>query len=1516
MRRLQVTYIAPSTLNYQQLSLLGVGSTTNTTGSMAFRPLEFYGWAVPVVTNKQAVVGFSTSNIDWTGMVLRYSEPEYIRDLASPNPSGEFLALQFSFNNYRYSYSVLYPGNTANLNSVAGSYYVPSLNTSLPSTVVGGGYPTAFSPFGTGAVSYTNNSVAESSGIYNLMITTINTTTNAAQWTSKYQMYITANQCPPSGCPAVPQAGAFGPPVYWSQTASWVGITSNNQVPSSGATVTIPSTVYMIIDLPTVTCDQLTVQGKLEFLDGMDHELIASRIAVTGFLNAGNTSHPFQSHLTITLTGNHLSPTLIVTNTQFLGNKVMAVYGSVNLVGTPRAYVKSRVLTTLMPGATQLTVQDPVDWVVGDQVVVSSTEYDITQAENFTITGVARSGKTTTLTLNAAALNRHFGGAIQHNSPYLTAGGTTSLAAVVALVNRNIVIRGDMSGDSGYGYGGSIVVTEIPSTALSTASVGKFNVSFVQFQDMGKLNYSNPALLFNYYSAGSPYPGGGYYYQGKRPTGTQQKLATSAINAIRGCSLVNTWNQGVVAQGAQAMYLDSNVVVRAYTSAFQFDAYSYSPILTNNVVVGSWRSPSDLPNWVHPIAAFYINTVPFAMTGNVATGGADAGYTVRLTDCLAGYGQIYGNEAHANLIGLYVLPDHVTPNQCVAVFGFTLWKNAHVGLLTVDQLSNVEVVQTVVSDNHIGISLNFARGTVDDHVYITGSVIMGSTAASTCQSSLRCHAVSPLDFLATSNQCGSVYGNEYRRVGLMTLAWMNDGHTCEVDPDGFTVCNPPNTPTRMCGMPWENRYGLPSSSFTLFNVSQTTFAYWNASDCGLISTAVAWNPSQTDHTPIANMKAITWTNTDINAHFSIKTTAASADCGNSCDGRDQIGIRDEDGTALGIALTGGLGNTLVSYNPGVTGTTADCQYQSSWNALACANTVYRRMIMESEDIDRGTRRIGPVLINRQTSTNLSYFAVGPIDDECPEQFHFSWFPFLVQPGYAHDLEPTGTTPAYVRLTFLSQDPTEKMVVSVFYEQPSQLNLFLGTQQVAPLTRHPNMADPIGAWVFDPQARRVYVVVGGVPNGIQYNLIQTAYIQVTMTLAVDYSTFDGANVVTYLALLLGISPSRIAVADVHSGSTVASYHIFDSTNTTSDPTAQMASLTRLYTLSNQLASAILNTTVNGQTFIAGYPVISLSILPPPVNGTGSATPTISVITPPSTSSPLLSKGGIIGVSIGAIVFALLTGALVVYCCMRYRSNNGRLWGDEDDSTVKAKHLKFTPATPSPYTQPSTAPPKPISLPTPAHSSLVEMQDVRFDDPPRVAYPPASHGPTVIHVSPKPTPPTLPVTPPRVEGVRYEGETGAMEEGVVKRPLPPLPRVLPPPIIKLLPSSQPPAVVAPVSDFGEEEEEEELSSSEDSPNLALYEGEPTPTDSSPAGMYEFYNAQQQNRASAPPLPRTEPRLSSSSAKPAPPLPARPPSLPLGPPSAASPLPSARLSSTSPAASAGSPPPAVPTSRPFRG
>ena len=59
-------------------------------------------------------------------------------------------------------------------------------------------------------------------------------------------------------------------------------------------------------------------------------------------------------------------------------------------------------------------------------------------------------------------------------------------------------------------------------------------------------------------------------------------------------------------------------------------------------------------------------------------------------------------------------------------------------------------------------------------------------------------------------RCNSVFGPTWRRVGVMTSQYTNLGKTCGVSGE-LASCRPVTTPVRMCGMPWERRYGLPSS---------------------------------------------------------------------------------------------------------------------------------------------------------------------------------------------------------------------------------------------------------------------------------------------------------------------------------------------------------------------------------------------------------------------------------------------------------------------------------------------------------------------------------------------------------------------------------------------------------------------------------------------------------------------------------------------------------------------------------
>lgn len=66
--------------------------------------------------------------------------------------------------------------------------------------------------------------------------------------------------------------------------------------------------------------------------------------------------------------------------------------------GIPRTPTWTEVAATIDAGATTLTVMEPVDWVAGERIVVSSTTFDIYEAEERTIASVSADNQTITVT--------------------------------------------------------------------------------------------------------------------------------------------------------------------------------------------------------------------------------------------------------------------------------------------------------------------------------------------------------------------------------------------------------------------------------------------------------------------------------------------------------------------------------------------------------------------------------------------------------------------------------------------------------------------------------------------------------------------------------------------------------------------------------------------------------------------------------------------------------------------------------------------------------------------------------------------------------------------------------------------------------------------------------------------------------------------------------------------------------------------------------------------------------------
>jgi cell migration-inducing and hyaluronan-binding protein len=241
-----------------------------------------------------------------------------------------------------------------------------------------------------------------------------------------------APPAPPPPPPAPP------PSLKWSDPATWPG----GAVPVAGAAVTIAAgqTVYLDVSPPALA--SLTVDGTLRF-EAKDLNLTSGWILVRGRFEVGTESEPYLHRAIITLTGPSSD------DIQGIGAKVLGAIngGAIELHGEKRV-AWTRLAATAAAGATQLQLERTVDWRPGDHLVLASTDFDPTKAEETYVTAVQGSQ----VTVSPALRHSHFG--VTQNF----AGRTLDERAEVGLLSRNIVVRGDEASESN-GFGGHILAT-------------------------------------------------------------------------------------------------------------------------------------------------------------------------------------------------------------------------------------------------------------------------------------------------------------------------------------------------------------------------------------------------------------------------------------------------------------------------------------------------------------------------------------------------------------------------------------------------------------------------------------------------------------------------------------------------------------------------------------------------------------------------------------------------------------------------------------------------------------------------------------------------------------------------------------------------------------------------------------------------------------------------------------------------------------------------------------------------
>lgn len=219
----------------------------------------------------------------------------------------------------------------------------------------------------------------------------------------------------------------------WSDPNTWPG----GAIPAEGDEVTIPAGMDVVLDVSPPTLRGLTIEGKLSFGDNADHELETEWIVVSGELQIGTETQPYNHEALITLVDN--VPDEEIGN---MGDRgIMVRGGTLNLHGN-RQNAWTKLAATAAAGSREIQVLDASQWQVGDEIVLASTDFNPRQAEKRTIT----------------AINGNFV-TLDQDLEYMHYGEITydvDQRGEVGLLTRNIRIQGADDAESSY-FGGHIM---------------------------------------------------------------------------------------------------------------------------------------------------------------------------------------------------------------------------------------------------------------------------------------------------------------------------------------------------------------------------------------------------------------------------------------------------------------------------------------------------------------------------------------------------------------------------------------------------------------------------------------------------------------------------------------------------------------------------------------------------------------------------------------------------------------------------------------------------------------------------------------------------------------------------------------------------------------------------------------------------------------------------------------------------------------------------------------------------
>eukprot|EP00271_Cylindrocystis_brebissonii_P022455 TRINITY_DN8652_c0_g1_i1.p1 TRINITY_DN8652_c0_g1~~TRINITY_DN8652_c0_g1_i1.p1 ORF type:complete len:1139 (-),score=148.93 TRINITY_DN8652_c0_g1_i1:828-4244(-) len=815
----------------------------------------------------------------------------------------------------------------------------------------------------------------------------------------------------------------------WSSSSTW----PNGIVPGVGsalyANATIPAGVAVMLDVPNVTLHTLRISGLLKFLDDEDNlptiNVATHYVLVDGQLSIGDPGKQFSQTATIELTPNSENARASLTftspspadgaNPRSIGHKAFAVVGGqVHLHGIPGPAtmpVWTRLSKTAQVGDTDIVVGDPGagKWPLGGVIAISSTDYDYKQAEEFTIVSILACPWSVKFTLDRPLKYMHWGGNQTLSDGF---GGFIDESAEVALLSRNIVIKGTEESGANSLQGGHFIIYQTP--------VAQY-VEGVEFTGMGQQGIMGRYPLHLYLC------------------GT---MSTNTV--IRKNSIHKSFQRCIVAHATHGVTFDNNVAYNTAGHCFVTEeggeinnVFSNNlgmltiPVVNPIMVAGS---PSVTRETDATPATFWNSNQQNSWINNVAAGSANAGFWIELRTAVRG--NSLNIPSIAGTIPLYSIMATCSGNTAHsnAVVGFTNYpygSTPHIMTPKITVVTGVITRATIYKNAFRGMELHNAN-----YINVTESAFADNGQALTMGGNLAVY-VSTSRFVALTEN----YGNpvDCSKSGTAVLCQPVTGCTLPLAPgvQGRSVGaglsnNGPTFGVLLYSTLHQDPGNFPEA------IRFTTF-YNYKSSCHLsaailmygfpvLSTPESWNPSQ-------SIEGLQFANS-LPIYASKPTDYTSQYIGQSDSGGEQAhfySLHDVDGS-----IVGGHGGYVIVNDPfTLPPKAAGCSAIQGANGYACPGLCFRAVQVKFWEAGYGAGcaaangRVPPGTYSSLTITrladgqSLTLKDINMPDMGAGNYFDFRYFTFTILTGYTYQISVIGGTknPAFVpsNLTVHIQD---------------------------------------------------------------------------------------------------------------------------------------------------------------------------------------------------------------------------------------------------------------------------------------------------------------------------------------------------------------------------------------------------------------------------------------------------------------------------------------------------------------